>query len=159
MPLQLGAAVAVLIGMTAWSRTLCNADADAPLILVVEDEVLVRLAVAQHLRQAGYQVLEARNADEALRLLKKADVDAVFSDIAMPGSIDGLQLADWLRAHRPEVGTVLTSGKLQPDGRYEFFLGKPYRLADLDLCLAEMLHERSAEHLAPKRQLAALPGD
>ena len=145
--------------MTVSLRSVRNDDAAAPVILVVEDEVLVRLAVTQHLRQAGYEVLEARNADEALRLLAKADVDAVFSDIATPGSMDGLQLADWLREHRPEVGTVLTSGKLHPDGRYRYFLGKPYRLADLDLCLARVLHERCAEGAAPKRRLAALPGN
>jgi CheY-like chemotaxis protein len=145
--------------MTAHLRKLCNADAAAPVILVVEDEVLLRLAAAQHLREAGYEVLEARNADEAMRLLEKADVDAVFSDITTPGDMDGLQLADWLREHRPEVGTVLTSGKLHPDGRYRFFLGKPYRLADLDLCLGEVLQQRSAEDAAPKRRLAALPGN
>jgi CheY-like chemotaxis protein len=145
--------------MTARLRKLCNADAAAPVVLVVEDEVLLRLAAAQHLRQAGYEVLEARNADEAMRLLEKADVDAVFSDITAPGNMDGLQLADWLREHRPEVGTVLTSGKLHPDGRCRFFLGKPYRLAELDLCLGEVLQQRSAEDAAPKRRLAALQVD
>src|SRR5262249_59557828 len=141
--------------MTASLRSRHPADGTAPVILVVEDEVLLRLAAAQHLRQAGYEVLEACNADEALRLLAKADVDVVFSDITTPGRMDGLQLADWLREHRPEVVTVLTSGKLHPDGRYRYFLGKPYRLADLDLCLADVLHERSAEGSAPKRRVAA----
>ena len=161
MPLQLCAAGAVLIRMTASLSlsALRTADAAAPVILVVEDEVLLRLAAAQHLREAGCEVLEARTADEALRLLEQADVDVVFSDITTPGSMDGLQLADWLREHRPEVGTVLTSGKLHPDGRFRYFLGKPYRLADLDLCLAGVLHERSAEGAAPKRRLAAMPGN
>ena len=145
--------------MSASLHSMRTADAIAPVILVVEDEVLVRLAVAQHLRRAGYEVMEARNADEALRLLEKADVDAVFSDIAVPGSIDGLQLADWLGKYRPEVGIVLTSGKLHPDGRYRHFLGKPYRLADLDLCLAGVLHERSAVGAAPKRRLVGMQGN
>jgi len=145
--------------MTASLRSLHPADGTAPVILVVEDEVLLRLAAAQHLRQAGYEVLEACNADEALRLLAKADVDVVFSDITTPGSMDGLQLADWLREHRPEVGIVLASRKLHPDGRYRFFLGKPYRLADLDLCLGALLRECNAEGAPPKRRLAALPGD
>ena len=145
--------------MTARHQILCIGDVDAPVVLVVEDEVLVRLAAAQHLRNAGYEVMEARNADEALRLLESADVDVVFSDITMPGIMDGLQLVDWLHQHRPEVGTVLTSAKLHPEACYGLFLSKPYRFADLDLCLAEILQERRPEHVPLKRQLAALPAD
>jgi CheY-like chemotaxis protein len=156
MSLQLQAGRCCCMGMTVWPQTLCTADDVAPVVLVVEDEVLVRLAAAQHLRDTGYEVMEARNADEALRLLANADVDVVFSDITMPGIRDGLQLVDWLREHRPGVGTVLT-GKLHPEGRYGQFLGKPYRLADLDLCLVEILQRRRAKHALPKRQLAALP--
>ena len=145
--------------MTARHQFLCIADADAPVVLVVEDEVLVRLASAQHLRDAGYEVMEARNAHEALRLLANADVDVVFCDITMPGTMDGLQLVDWLHERRPGVGTVLTSAKLEPGARYGLLLGKPYRLADLDRCLVELLHLRRARHALPKRQLAALPTD
>ena len=145
--------------MTARQQILWIADADAPVVLVVEDEVLVRLATARHLRDAGYTVMEARNADEALRLLANADVDVVFSDITMPGTMDGLQLVDWLHEHRPGVGTVLTCAMRRPEAYHGLFLGKPYRLADLDRCLVEMLQAHRAEHVLPRRQLAALPAD
>jgi two-component system, response regulator PdtaR len=113
--------------------------ATAPVILVVEDEVLVRAAAADHLRRAGYAVLEASNADEALRLLQKMSIDVLFSDIAMPGSMDGLGLIGWLRSHRPHVKTIVTSGSQQPTAGFGMFLSKPYRLVDLDFCIAKVL--------------------
>lgn len=86
---------------------------DAPkTILVVEDEVLIRFAVADYLRACGYQVLEAANADEAVVLLDAADmkIDLVFSDVQMPGTRDGFGLARWIRSKRPGVRVMLTSG-------------------------------------------------
>jgi len=113
--------------------------APAPVVLVVEDEVLVRASAATHLRQVGYEVLEAINADEALRLLQRVEVDVVFADIAMPGNIDGLGLTQWLRAHKPHIKTIVTSGLQQPSGGFGMFLSKPYRLVDLDFCIAKVL--------------------
>jgi CheY-like chemotaxis protein len=78
-------------------------------VLVVEDEVLVRLVIAEYLRECGFKVHEASNADEAVIVLEKPDisVDVVFSDIAMPGSMDGFGLSQWIRQHRPELGIIL----------------------------------------------------
>jgi CheY-like chemotaxis protein len=78
-------------------------------ILVVEDDVLVRMPIAQYLRVCGYKVVEAVNADEAIAVLlhQETVVDVVFSDIEMPGSIDGFGLAKWIREHRPGLDVVL----------------------------------------------------
>lgn len=79
-------------------------------VLVVEDEVFVRLVISEYLRSCGNKVIEAANADEALVVLQHSEieVDVVFSDIEMPGSIGGFELAHWLRTHRPEVDVILT---------------------------------------------------
>jgi DNA-binding response OmpR family regulator len=80
-------------------------------ILIVEDEVLIRFDVADYLRSCGYQVIEAANASEALSILQSGRrVDLMFSDVQLPGSMDGFALARWVRTHRPEVRVLLTSG-------------------------------------------------
>jgi CheY-like chemotaxis protein len=81
-------------------------------ILVVEDEVLIRLVIAEYLRECGYKVHEAATADEAVAVLEapEVSVDIVFSDVVMPGSMDGFALARWVRAHRPGIQVILTSG-------------------------------------------------
>ena len=78
-------------------------------VLLVEDEVLVRMPIAQYLRDCGYKVIEAVNADEAMAVLLHKDtvVDFVFSDIEMPGAIDGFGLAKWIREHRPGLDVLL----------------------------------------------------
>ena len=78
-------------------------------ILVVEDDVLIRMPIAQYLRDCGYRVIEAVNADEAMTVLLHRDtvVDIVFSDVEMPGAMDGFGLAKWIREHRPGTEIVL----------------------------------------------------
>ncbi len=78
-------------------------------ILLVEDEVLVRMPIAQYLRDCGYKVIEAVNADEAMTVLlhRETAVDIVFSDIEMPGAVDGFGLAKWIREHRPGLNVLL----------------------------------------------------
>jgi DNA-binding NtrC family response regulator len=78
-------------------------------ILVVEDDVLIRMPIAQYLRDCGYKVIEAVNADEAMAVLlhRETAIDVVFSDIEMPGSVDGFGLAKWIREHRPGMDVVL----------------------------------------------------
>ena len=87
-------------------------DTEPSVILVVEDEVLIRFVVADYLRECGFQILEAGNADEAVELLRTADlgIDLVFSDVHMPGTRDGFDLARWVQEHRPEIPVILTSG-------------------------------------------------
>jgi CheY-like chemotaxis protein len=79
-------------------------------VLVVEDEVLLRLIVAEYLRDCGYKVIEAANADEAVVVLNQPHlrIDVLFSDIDMPGSMDGFALAQWTRTNRPGLEVILT---------------------------------------------------
>jgi CheY-like chemotaxis protein len=100
-------------------------------ILVIEDEVLVRALVADALRDAGFTVIEASNADDALAYVTAGgEVDLVFSDIRMPGPVSGLELARQLRDRHPSLPIILTSGSHGPDsvdtlGQY---LPKPYNI-------------------------------
>ena len=79
-------------------------------ILVVEDEILIRMVVAEYLRDCGYRVIEAASADEAMVILQhlEIDVEVILSDVEMPGSMDGFQLSKWLRANRPGIDVILT---------------------------------------------------
>jgi len=79
-------------------------------ILVVEDDVLIRMPIAQYLRDCGYRVIEAVSADEAIAVLmhNETQVDMVFSDIEMPGSTDGFGLSKWIRDDRPGLDIILT---------------------------------------------------
>ncbi|WP_072380624.1 response regulator [Rhizobium tibeticum] len=99
-------------------------------VLVVEDEPLIRYAAVDALEQDGFDVLEAANADEALVLLQERSIDAVFTDINMPGSIDGLGLVSLVRARFPDARLIVTSGHVQL-GHFDLpsgvsFLPKPY---------------------------------
>jgi DNA-binding NtrC family response regulator len=86
---------------------------DAPTVLLVEDDELVRLALAFPLEDAGMNVVAVDDADAAIEVLKSDNnIRAVISDVRMPGSIDGLGLAKWLKEHKPKLPVVLTSGYL-----------------------------------------------
>jgi len=97
----------------------------------VEDELLLRLNAAQIIEDAGYEVIEASNADEAIQILEsRTDIRIVFTDINMPGSMDGIKLANAVRNRWPPIRLIVTSGKvalragdIPADGR---FLSKPY---------------------------------
>lgn len=81
-------------------------------ILVVDDDVIVRLAAADHLRDHGFTVFEAANGVEARDVLEAGvEVDLVFSDINMPGGVDGVALAQWIGVNLSETPVVLTSGE------------------------------------------------
>lgn len=100
-------------------------------VLIVEDELFVRLIAADTIEEAGHSVIEASNAHEALDLLEQRDdIDVLFSDIKMPGTIDGLALAATVRRRWPFMPIILTSGHLYT-GDFELpaetaFLQKPY---------------------------------
>jgi CheY-like chemotaxis protein len=81
----------------------------SPVIVVVEAEVLIRMVICDYLRECGYRVIEAASAAEALLVLQQNDlsVDAVLSDVEMPGAMDGFALARWVRLHRPGLDVVL----------------------------------------------------
>ncbi len=77
-------------------------------VLVVDDEPLIRFATVEALEEAGFDVLEAGNADEALVLLQTNVVDAVFTDVNMPGTTDGLGLMAQVRARSPQTRVIVT---------------------------------------------------
>ena len=104
---------------------------DVRTILVVEDEVLVRLMVAEQLRDADFHVVEAANADEALDVLQfTADVALIVTDIRMPGSMDGVGLAKAVRSTFPQIRIVLTSSnppQFTSVNHHDAFVPKPYQ--------------------------------
>ncbi len=80
-------------------------------VLVVEDEIMVRMPIAEYLRDCGYVVVEAGDAREAIAAMDtEGPVSVVFSDVRMPGKMDGFGLAEWFRLHYPHVPVLLTSG-------------------------------------------------
>lgn len=99
-------------------------------VLVVEDEALLLFAIGDDLRAAGFAVVEAGNADQAARLMAaNPAIRAVFSDIDMPGSMDGVGLCALVRQRWPAVHFILTSGKRRPgapDMADVPFIPKPY---------------------------------
>lgn len=83
----------------------------APVVLVTEDEVLVRATIANDLREAGYMVVETATADEAIDIFKSGTViDLVFADVSLPGTRDGYALAEWVHVNRPWIDVLLTTG-------------------------------------------------
>lgn len=114
-----------------------------PVVLIVEDEFLIRLHAAQIIEEAGFDVIEASNADEAISILEvRSDITVLFTDIQMPGSMDGLKLAAAVKGRWPPIKIVATSGvvnvrpnDLPKGGR---FLPKPYDPIQLTATLREL---------------------
>jgi DNA-binding response OmpR family regulator len=84
----------------------------SPTVLVVEDEVLIRLAIADYLRECGFGVIEAVSAAEALIILQEAQlaIDVIFTDVNLPGEMNGFGLARWARSNKPGAKVIITSG-------------------------------------------------
>lgn len=119
-----------------WAKSVC--------ILVVEDESLLRMDTASFLEEEGFKVLEAHNADEAILILEKhAKIRLIFTDIHMPGSMDGLKLAHYVRRRWPPVRIILTSGKRdlvdEEMPADSFFMTKPYEHSALKQKIYEMV--------------------
>jgi len=116
-------------------------------ILVVEDEVLIRLMIADILMQAGFHVIQAASADEALKVLHSSvGVDLVMTDIRMPGSLDGLELARRVRANWPSLKVVILSSEY-PDAlanaRADAWICKPFRPTDVVDHIKQLLGPRN----------------
>lgn len=108
----------------------------SPLVLVVEDDPLVRAMAVDALEDEGFEVLEAPSADYAASLLEaRRDIGVVFTDVTMPGALNGFDLARLVRRTYPQVHVLISSGALPngfsgeaPEAR---FVPKPYRMTDV----------------------------
>jgi DNA-binding NtrC family response regulator len=119
--------------------------ASVPIIVVVDDDALIRELVALAFQDAGFDVVEAQDAADALEVLENhsPSVAALFSDIHMPGSLNGLALASHARRRWPHLGIVLASGRAMPTAtdlpERCRFLRKPFALDDMVTCVRTAL--------------------
>lgn len=114
-------------------------------VLAVEDEALVRMDLVATLEDAGYRTFEASSATEAIVMLERyPEIRVVFTDIQMPGTMDGLELARYVRERWPPTIIVISSGKVQPKQNElpegVSFLAKPYEERKLSNVLADVAH-------------------
>jgi CheY-like chemotaxis protein len=114
-----------------------------PVVLIVEDELLLRMDAVDMMGAAGFEAIEAGTADEAIEILEaRPDISVVFTDIQIPGSMDGLKLARAIRGRWPPIKIVATSGRLKvgetdlPEGGR--FLPKPYSPREVTGVLREL---------------------
>jgi len=115
-----------------------------PVVLVVEDEHLICTSAMEMVERAGFEAIGASDADEAIRILEsRNDIRAVFTDVQMPGTMDGLRLAQVVRNRWPPVALLVTSGhtnvaesELPSGGR---FLRKPYMFAEVGTALRQLV--------------------
>jgi two-component system, response regulator PdtaR len=115
-------------------------------VLVVEDEVLIRLVLVDELELAGFQILEAASADQAIAIIEShPEIRFVFTDIDMPGKMDGLKLAAFVRDRWPPIKIVVTSGRFVPDAAAlpdgVPFLSKPYEFERVVTAIRTMVVE------------------
>lgn len=122
-----------------------------PVVLVVDDEPMLRMSLTEHLSDCGFSPIEASNAHEAIAILEQdVAVDVVFTDVKMPGSIDGFGLAKWIRENRPDLAVFVASGfsgKL--DLARELCAGEPFFTKPYDL---DQVTAKIQEHLAARRK-------
>jgi DNA-binding NtrC family response regulator len=131
----MGAATDQVAGETPWT------------VLLVEDDALLRVSVADHLRSKRYHVIEAGTVIEAATVLSSGpSVHIVFSDVDLPGATGGLSLAVWIQAHHPGVPVILTSGvrAVMPalaDQHRVPFIPKPYDFENVATQIARVIAE------------------
>lgn len=111
-------------------------------VLIVEDEILVRMDAIEVVEAGGFEAVEANNADEAIAILEQRnDIVLIFTDIDMPGSMDGLKLAHFVKGRWPPIKIIATSGHARitakdlPQGSR--FMSKPYKATEI----ADAIHE------------------
>ena len=120
----------------------------APRLLVVEDEVLVRMMIAEELRDAGFSVLEAAHADEAIDMLRHIPgIKLMISDIRMPGSMDGIALARRVRSEHPDIKIIFACGShcRITSVLHEGFFLKPYDVPGLVRHVKKLMDNVSIE--------------
>jgi CheY-like chemotaxis protein len=118
-------------------------------VLVVEDDVLLRMFAVEMIEEAGFRVIEAQNADAAIRLLEtRNDIRIIFTDIDMPGSMNGLKLAHAVANRWPPIRIIATSGHFRvSEGDLPYggrFIPKPYRQHQVIGALTELTNPGSA---------------
>ena len=116
-----------------------------PKVLVVEDEPLLLMTAIDIVEGAGFEAIAARDADEAIRLLESIpDIRILFTDIHMPGSMDGLKLAAAVRRRWPPIEIIIVSGMKRPDAaempERSVFFSKPYDPRAVSGALASWMH-------------------
>jgi DNA-binding NtrC family response regulator len=128
-----------------------NGFADAPAVLVVEDEVIIRMMLVDELEDAGMAVIEAGGADAAVAIMSNgATIRAVVTDVRMPGTMDGLGLAAWMRDEVPGVPIIITSGfATEPQCQsinpaITHVVRKPYRTGEVTELLIALLTDPAA---------------
>jgi two-component system, response regulator PdtaR len=113
-------------------------------VLVVEDEILIRVLIADELRAEGFSVVEAATADEALSYFQAGvQVHLVLSDIELPGAVNGVDLIERLRARASNLLTVLTSGNSPGVHQADAFLPKPYDVRQAVALVATLLQKET----------------
>lgn len=117
-----------------------------PIILVVEDEAIILMGALDLMRRAGFETLQASNADEAIRILEsRKDVHLVFTDVEMPGTMDGIKLSHYIRERWPPIKLIVASGRTiveqssLPEGAR--FFSKPYADDDIVQSIIRMIND------------------
>jgi CheY-like chemotaxis protein len=115
-------------------------------VLVVEDESLIRMSAVEMVMAAGFEAIEASNADDAIRILEaRSDIHLVFTDIQMPGTMDGIKLARYVRDRWPPVRIIVVSGDpgVEPHDlpHGALFFPKPYREGAVAGAMINMLSD------------------
>ncbi|MGH6829478.1 MAG: response regulator [Rhizomicrobium sp.] len=125
-------------------------------VLIVEDELLIRLALSEYLADCGFHILEAASAAEAMDIMERQKVELVFTDVRMPGDMDGVELARWVTKYWPGIPVMLTSGEMGGIKAMEELcqashvsaFTKPYRYGEVERKMREAIaasQRRAAE--------------
>ena len=118
-----------------------------PVVLIVEDEILVRMDAVEVIEAGGFEAVEAKNADDAIAILEQRnDIVLIFTDIDMPGSMDGLKLAHFVKDRWPPIKIIATSGHAKitandlPEGVR--FMPKPYKATEVADTIHQLIQPR-----------------
>jgi CheY-like chemotaxis protein len=132
-----------LVACSQGEKCMGLVESKRPVVLIVEDDFLLRMDAVDMIKAAGFEPVEAGNADQAIEILEaRPDITVVFTDIQMPGSMDGLRLAQAVRGRWPPIKIVATSGHVNvrendlPEGGR--FLPKPYSRREVTGVLREL---------------------
>ena len=136
---------------------VAHPDVAAVTVLIVEDDFLIRNSIAEYLHECDFIVIEATDAAEALVVLCSGEftIDVVFTDVNIPGSMNGFGLARWVRANRPLIEVIITSGAEKAEVAQELcgsdqFLQKPYGPAIVE----QMIRRASTRQRRSRRWLS-----